>query len=79
MAFAHLPYSERSGTLETGFSELESIFIVSLALVCMGSFEIFEEPYFEVKRHHDQADEHRAQNIGSLQDLGSESAQARFP
>jgi hypothetical protein len=25
MVFAQLPYSERSGTLETGFSELKSI------------------------------------------------------
>jgi len=54
-------------------------FIAALVLVCMGSFETFEEAYFEVKRHHEQADEHRAQNGGSLQDLGSESAQDGFP
>jgi hypothetical protein len=38
------------------------------------SVETFEEAYFEVKRHHEQADEHKAQNAGSIQDLGSESA-----
>ena len=54
-------------------------FIAAPALVWMGSVEIFEEGYFEVKRHHEQPDEQRAQNDGSLQDLGSESAQAGFP
>jgi len=54
-------------------------FIAALVLVCMGSVETFEEGYFEVKRHHEQPDEQRAQNDGSLQDLGSESAQAGFP
>jgi hypothetical protein len=38
----------------------------------MEPVETFEENYFEVKRHHEQADEQRAQNGGSLQDLGSE-------
>jgi hypothetical protein len=44
----------------------------------MGSVETFEEAYFKAKRHDEQADEQRAQNGGSLQDLGSESGQARF-
>jgi hypothetical protein len=77
MAFAQLPYSERSGTLQTGFSELESI--SSRRSCWSGSVETFEEAYFEVKRHHEQPDEDRAQNGGSIQDLGSESAQAGFP
>jgi hypothetical protein len=47
--------------------------------LCMGSVETFEEDYFDVKRHHEQADEPRAQNGGRLQDFGSESAQAGFP
>jgi hypothetical protein len=54
-------------------------FIAALVLVCLGSVETFEEDYFEVKRHDEQADEHRAQNDGSFQDLGSESPQAGFP
>jgi len=41
-------------------------FIEAPELVCMGSFETFEEAYFEVKRHHEQPDERRAQNGGSL-------------
>jgi hypothetical protein len=54
-------------------------FIAALVLACMGSIETFEEAYFEVERHDEQADEQRARNGGSLQDLGSESAQAGFP
>jgi hypothetical protein len=45
----------------------------------MESVETFEEGYFEVEHHDEQADEHSAQNCGSLQDLGSESGQAGLP
>jgi hypothetical protein len=44
----------------------------------MGSVETFEEADFEVKRHDEQADEQRAQNGGSLQDLAAKSAQVSF-
>jgi hypothetical protein len=44
----------------------------------MELFETFEEPYFEIKRHPEQADELRPQNGDGLQDLGSKSAQAGF-
>jgi hypothetical protein len=42
------------------------------------SLETFEEAYFEVKRHDEQADEQRAQNGDSLQDLAAKSAQVSF-
>jgi len=53
--------------------------MAAVELVCMESVETFEKAYFEVKSHHEQVDEHRAHNGGSLQNLGSESAQAGYP